>query len=442
MSSTTLEKRAYYAEYSKKRRAKERESIGSIEYKKKQAAKKRAWRAKKKQEEASLFAADGVNDKYSAELKTLSNAIKATLKQISEGKDVTDTLPALKEQIANAPSVIAKVQKQADCMSMGDAINARNEKLLADGEVKKIPTRKTLTTYLNALNVLWRWLTFGKNEKSKDGENCTDFEWLKDTDKVVAFVDGHWDNPGTANQKLIAAASVLKSLGGFDAAYKFYSRLSSDRQAELDKGKKENKLTKAQQKKYVTLADLEKGRSAKKTKPKLGTKDDVLISLYLDIPPRRLNDYKLMKATTATLANAKKLNEDFNYLVVTKGGKAKHLIYNEYKTKSVFGQQVYPVGAELAKHVDSYVKAFAVTDGKLLFPNSKGKPDAQFGNKVKGAFASISPGGRTPTAGLIRHAYVSHHHGLGKADSYLEDIALAMAHSLEMSRSYRVIEED
>ena len=111
MSSTTLEKRAYYAEYSKQRRAKEREAIGSIEYKKKQAAKKRAWRAKKKVEEASLFAADGVNDKYADELKTLSNAIKATLKQISEGKDVTDTLPARKEQIANAPSQIAKVQK-------------------------------------------------------------------------------------------------------------------------------------------------------------------------------------------------------------------------------------------------------------------------------------------------------------------------------------------
>ena len=331
-------------------RKQQREQDGSIEYKRNQAEKKAAYRAKRKAAEPNVFAADGVSAQYANELKGLSEAITATLKKISEGKDASATLPALKEHIATAPTQLAKLQKQADCESMGDALHARNKKLLADGDVKKIPKRATLDTYLDALNVVWRWMTFGKNQKSKDGENCTDFSWLKDTDKVIAFVDKTWDNPGTANQKLIAAAAILKSIGGFDAAAKVYSRISSDRQKVLDESKKENKLTAAQEKKYVKLTDLEKGRKSKAKKPTLGTKDDALISLYLDVPPRRLKDYQLMKVTRGSLAKAKALDKDFNYLVVTKGGKSKTLIYNEYKTQSVFGQQVYPVPADLAKH--------------------------------------------------------------------------------------------
>ena len=424
-------------------RKKQREQDGSDEYKRNQAEKKAAYRAKRKAAEPNVFAADGVSAKYANELKSLSQAVTATLKKMSEGKDVSDTLPALKEHIATVPSQLAKVQKQADCKSMGDAIHARNKKLLADEEVKKIPKRKTLDTYLDGLNVVWRWMKFGKNNKSKQGENCTDFGWLKDTDKVIAFVDKTWDNPGTANQKLIAAAAILKSIGGFEAAAKIYSRISSDRQKVLDESKKENKLTPAQEKKYVKLTDLEKGRKSKAKKPTLGTKDDALISLYLDVPPRRLKDYQLMKVTTGSLASAKMLDDEFNYLVVTKGGKSKTLIYNEYKTESVFGQQVYPVPADLAKHLDAYVNTFAVDDGKLLFPNARGKKDSQFGNKVKGAFASISPGGKTPTAGLVRHAYVSYHHSLtNKPDSYFEEIATKMAHSLSMARTYRVVGED
>lgn len=85
----------------------------------------------------------------------------------------------------------------------------------------------------------------------------------------------------------------------------------------------------------------------------------VIIALYTYIPPRRVRDYSLMK-WVIDLNEANDINS--NYFVKNAGA----LIYNNYKTKKKFKQQIIKAPQSLKETIDDYVEENGINSGDSL----------------------------------------------------------------------------
>ena len=217
---------------------------------------------------------------------------------------------------------------------------------------------------------------------------------------------------------------------------------------------KENKLSAAQKKNYVGYEVLLKNRE----KLEFGSLAGAIVSMYMDTPPRRVRDYYQMKVYKE-IKGGKSLNKagrrfkfkeptdldkGYNYLVLNSTGNVKELVFNAYKTQKDFGQQIIAPDKEMNKYLKPYLTNFDIQSGDFLFPAKSGKSMGdRFGSLVKKSFGFIAPGNKAPTAGLLRHSFVSYirKEFSNKPDSYFEAIATQMAHSYSTSLAYRVLED-
>ena len=445
-------------EYRKRKRA----EMGNPAYKKQQNAVKEKYReGVRAKKTPNIFASPTIPAKYSDMLKDLSDSVKDALKKISEGTlstfDANAVLPALNRRIQAAPEDLVKIGSQKNCDDLIEDIVANNDKRIEEDPrlEKSLPEPATVEGHVKKLNFIWRAMTGRTAKGDTKTQNCLDYEWTRDTDKVVKFLTKRYDNIKTFNSYVSSFSSHLRNLVGFEKEHVFYSKLSSKTfQEKILPAQKENKLSDAQKKNYVTYPILLRNR--KKLKP--GTQESAVVSMYMDAPPRRIKDYSLMKIyqqppnKKAGKKNSKfkkptELSKQFNYLVLDSKGGVKEMVYNNYKTRKDFGQQVIvPDKTEMNKSIKPYIKAFGLKSGGFLFPQVKADKSmgSGFGALVSKSFGKIAPAKKSPGAGLLRHSYVSYirkEFGNSKPDSFFEAIATKMAHSYSTSLTYRVLED-
>ena len=443
-------------------RERKRAKMGNKAYKKAQRKVKEKYReGVKAKETPNLFASPTIPAKYSDMLKDLSDSVKEALEKISAGTMSAPIanviLPALQGRIQAAPGDLVDVGAQKNCDELADAIVEMNDKRIEEDPRLDdvLPEPPTVKTHLNRVNFIWRAYTGLTAKGDRKSKNCVDYEWTRDTEKVAKYLFDRYPNPGSRNAYITSFSSTLRSLVGFEKEYLFYSKLSSRVWKEdIEPMQKENKLSAAQKKNYVTYPTLLKNR--KKLKP--GSKEGAVVSMYMDAPPRRVEDFYLMKIYKEApnqksgkknfkFKNATELSKKFNYMVLDSKGGVKEMVYNYYKTRKDFGQQVIvPDKKEMNKSIKPYIKAFGLKSGGFLFPqvNADKSMGSGFGTLVSKSFAKIAPGKKAPPAGLIRHSYISHvrkEFGTTKPISYFEAIANKMAHSHSMSLQYQVLED-
>lgn len=90
----------------------------------------------------------------------------------------------------------------------------------------------------------------------------------------------------------------------------------------------------------------------------------VVLSLYCLFPVRRLEDYALLNIIN-TIHDYH--DKNLNYYVYNES----KFIFNVYKTKNNYGEQIFNVPHNLSKILDKYIKTFSIT-GLLLELNEKG----------------------------------------------------------------------
>ena len=444
-------------------RKREKRRLGKRNYLKEQREKKQAHMhrgALRAELEPNIFESDTISNQYTDQLKGLSDAISEALQKISSGqmtsRQASKVLPQLKDSIQAAPVDLVNIGDQKNCADLvEDIVEFNNKKIEKDPRLKKrLPAGKEgVEKQLKLVNTLWREIN-GKNRRAdkKTGrkadpktENCLDYEWTRDTEKVTKFILKRWGKWGTRNAQFMALSSHLRNLEGFEKEHSYYSQYSSNvYQTEILPVTKQNKLTKAQENNYVVYKTLMKNRE--KLKP--GSLEGAVVSMYMDAPPRRVKDYFMMKVYKKKKgAKMTELDKKFNYLVIDTRGGVTEMVYNVYKTQKDYGQQIItPDRSEMNKYLKPYMKKFGIKPGGFLFPNTQGKSLGNaFGTLVKKSFAVIATGKKQPTAGLIRHAFVTYIHtefGNTKPDAFFEDIAEnKMAHGYSTSLSYRVLEE-
>lgn len=150
------------------------------------------------------------------------------------------------------------------------------------------------------------------------------------------------------------------------------------------------------------------------------TKHQAIIALYTYIPPRRVRDYSQMKFV---LTDDETIDKKYNYYVKN----TNKLVFNEYKTKKTFKQQIIKAPLWLKKALVAYIDDAKLESGTSLFNMN----DKVLDNLVIRIFG----GG----VDMIRRSYVDNRfkdNNLPK-NGELKNISNKMGHSLETHLAYR-----
>lgn len=185
-----------------------------------------------------------------------------------------------------------------------------------------------------------------------------------------------------------------------------------------------------------------------KNKKNIDPKDKALVSLYTEIPPRRVKDYALMKVIFKADKNAnakyiRDLDRDFNYLIVDNKGVPEELIFYNYKTKSVFGKQTAKVKGALADALKGYIdyeqEENDLETSEFLFVNKKNKGyGSSFSTFISDTFEIVV--GKRVSANLLRHSYITYILKKHLNANKKKEIAIQMAHSTTMQGQYEVVD--
>lgn len=178
-------------------------------------------------------------------------------------------------------------------------------------------------------------------------------------------------------------------------------------------------MTETQKTKAVTLNELQDMETLFKD-----TRSLALYSLYTKIPPRRAQDYRLMKI-------GKDVYDNFNYLDLEKS----NLIFNVYKTSGKYGQYISKIPKDLETILKEYVKEHNLEDGDFLFysnpsgtlkTKNRSYASHAFSKVVSDAFLKI---GKKIDINAIRHAYATHVLKDRISQTELQKVASAMGTS-------------
>jgi hypothetical protein len=195
---------------------------------------------------------------------------------------------------------------------------------------------------------------------------------------------------------------------------------------------KENKKSATQDKNWMKWSEVQKkfDELVKKLKGSKNISEEgydnfldvVILGLYTLLPPRRNVDYLLMKVSKDG-SNMDTKNNWFDM-------KKKQFIFNNYKTKKAFGQQIIDIPKELLDLLKKYIKYKKEGEDYLLvkFSGERLKSDNAITRRLNRIF------GKNVSSSMLRHIYLSDKYG--KVQEEMKDDAEAMAHSVSQQKEY------
>ena len=191
-----------------------------------------------------------------------------------------------------------------------------------------------------------------------------------------------------------------------------------------------NELNDKQKESIVPMEEIIKVRDEFKEKD--GWNDVLtylLISLYTMTPPRRNLDYALMYIV---MDEQSVIDESRNYYIASTA----EFVFNNYKTKKVYGKQRIPVPDELKavldNYIEKYIEKFNPQDDEFpLLVSQSGK----MLNKQNGITNILNKAfGKNIGSSALRHIYLSDKYGDSLKDR--KDDSNSMGHCLSTQCTY------
>ena len=396
-------------------------------YKAHVAAKKKAYREKKKQQKAAemqKLESKVAPIRRSARLQSNSAEGNAN----AEANQLAEQLAKLSLELKNVkigdgkvPTVIEYVEKKIKpqlnqlemkgCNDLSDAIYQVKLKTLK-GRYKE-STHKGIMSKLKFLGRLLTDDSFTCNEKS--------FEVFKDTKRVLSFINDNWSNANTRQGYVQALSGILRYIADFNDVYKVYSDASIEGRNKLTREENELKLSAKERKLWMSWDKLEKSSDSKN----LNSRERAMIALFTLIPPRRLTIAKWLVYGTGK-------DKNYNYLNLRDG----KIILNNYKTNTTYGQYIIKIPVKLKQILAKYIKDSRIKFGKPLFPNSKGGFYSNYISTVLSKTFNKAVG-KPITAQILRHSYVVYRMKNRNLNlNQMGKIAKSLGHSEKMLQRY------
>lgn len=283
-------------------------------------------------------------------------------------------------------------------------------------------SKGTVRTYVSIIRSLYRRLH-------------NDVGDLPTADKIQSYfcenkksVLEHLEHQAFSLRKTILAALVC--LCG-DSAGEYRKLMLKDAKAYNDH-MKEQKMSQTQKDNWITQDEIKAvyRRLEKEVRPLLNSTsvnpytlrrimDYVILSFYHLIPPRRSLDLVKFKVRNVD-------KDSDNYMT------GKKMIFNDYKTKKIYGQQTVDIPQKLKSIIDKWVSKH---DNDYLVFGDNGNPmtSAQLTHRLNRIFD-----GKKVSVNMLRHSYITHT-VLPQVPALkkLENTAKDMGHSVETQALYR-----
>ncbi len=275
-------------------------------------------------------------------------------------------------------------------------------------------SQSTIKLYLQRLKTL------------NEGKEIKSFTFLNKTSKIMKIISELKKNTQMSYYGSLIGILKLLPKQTYELSLKKYTNefltLKGDmKENPIDKKDipKEDEIEEIKQK-YIKGARAIKDKEVNKKQYNL-LLHNLLISLYTDIPPRRNQDYLLMKITEDY--DNEPQRDDYNWY----DKKNKKLIFNKYKTAKTYGKQEIDISKNksLLLAMKQYLKHRKENDNWLLVKWS-GEYFKQV-NDITRELNKIFDGNMS--ANSLRHYYVTH-----KYKDIKED-AKNMGHSVGISQT-------
>lgn len=270
------------------------------------------------------------------------------------------------------------------------------------------------------------YITILKNLNDK--RELKDLKFLDNPKKILDKIKKY--KITTQRNIIIAIVSILKNLG--DDKYKLYYDTMIQLNKKIEDEAKENKKSDIQKENWISWADVVNKFNELKEKLKSSNNisesmynnylDAVILGLYVLSPPRRNKDYLIMKVSK----DGKGLDDKYNWLNL----KNKQFIFNNYKTKGTYGQQIIDVNNELLNLIKKYLKYKKDGNGFLLvkFDGNILNSDNSITRRLNNIF------GKKISSSMLRHIYLSDKYKDVKEE--MANDSKAMAHSINQQGDY------
>lgn len=287
----------------------------------------------------------------------------------------------------------------------------------------------TVGAYLRRLKVL------------NDNKPIQSMKFLLDYVTIVTKINSMEKAFTTKTSYLTAVCAVLGLYPKYHSLYKRYQALMINNAKKINEDYDKNEKNEKQMESIIPFADVVKIRdelkknfdsltniSASSWEKYIGY---VLLCLYTMTPARRNKDYSMM---FVCFDEPDELDCNKNYYIASD----EVFIFNNYKTKSCYGQQRISVPGELADILTEYIDYYQRLSKNELdneFPLLVNLDGSRI-NEINGITRILNKmfGGKNIGSSALRHIYINDKFG----DSLKErkDIAEAMGHGLSMQTKY------
>ena len=264
---------------------------------------------------------------------------------------------------------------------------------------------------------------------------------MKKTDGIMAkLADYAETTKKTLLSSITSVLSLEKDNAGYKKAYKFYYDKMMEKTAEAQQKdttvktetQKENWLTWEEVKDKQQELFMKMMEDANQKAPLSPTQFNTLLSyivlsLYIDVAPRRNQDYLNMYVYKA-LKKEKVIDlpKDKNYLIVS-NNLPTQFIFNVYKTSKTYGQQIVNIPDNLQICLKYYLTRVGNKAKEYKFlPIDKVNAITRLLNKIFGKNVGSS---------MLRHIYLSDKYNI----TDMKEDAKNMGHSLAEQKAYMKI---
>ena len=337
-------------------------------------------------------------------------------------------------KLKNKPVKTPKVEVEDDENQKANIASEINNKAFVEKLPLKALNKKkgdilesTNAQYIKRLKFLHKSIT-GRTDFQP-----SNLEWLRDVDNILKFIDNKWKTVNTRASYYNSITSILGRVSGFEEEYKKYGGVNIELTLKNKKVKENNLLSEREKVNALPWSKIMKlGDHIKKPRAKL------IYGLYTEIPPRRLDAFRLMRIIrNRNQKFVKNLSKDFNYVYLDKRDIGKFIILNQYKTSSAYGTYNANIPVQLGKIIQNYVKHNQLKNCDLLFSQEKDckiyTPSA-FSLLVTNVFEKVT--GKKIGVDLLRSSFISHKYNQRISINEKNELALAMGHSRQIADSF------
>jgi hypothetical protein len=268
------------------------------------------------------------------------------------------------------------------------------------------------------------------------GKSFINLAWLKNIESVESRLSEYAESTQkTMLSTIVSTLSLVNQKSSYKKIFAYWYNKMMDKATEFSK-KDTTRKTEKQEENWlswdVVLAHesrLEKESAEVLKKTHLGDSDwDTLLSymvlsLYTQFPPRRNQDYQLMKVVK-NAAQAK--SDEYNYYIED----SQKFVFNKYKTAKAHGEQSFDVPADLVKVINRYLSKHPEKKRPFWFLVSSDGTKLSSVNAITRILNRIF--GKNVGATMLRHIYLSSKYDVEEMNRDADE----MGHSAGMQRDY------